>query len=89
MVDGDTITIVHYMYKVGDLVEFKTFNGLERSHVIHMGLVTRRYLQDHLWYREAKKQIQERGKSFLTMYDIMHENIIYAVKERDILKRIS
>ena len=85
---NDTIEIIQYRYKIGDLVEFKLYNGNIRTHELIVGVVVKRTLQSHFWYAEAERQVFESGRDFL-IYDIAHESGIYTVKEKEILKLVS
>ena len=87
MVD-DTIEVVQYRYKIGDLVEFKLYNGNVRAHETNVGVGVKRTLQNHFWHAEAERQVFESGREFL-IYEIAHESGIYTVKEKEILKLVS
>ena len=89
MEDDSIIAIVEYAYSVGDLVEFKFYNESKRSHEIGVGIVIKRYLQNHFWYKEAKKKIQERGKDFLILYDVAYKSKVYPTREKEIVKLVS
>ncbi len=87
--EDDAITIVKYQYEIGDLVELRIYNSNTKSHNTIIGIVVKRYLLNHFWFKEAKKQIRERGKDFLIIYDIICDSDTYTVREKEIIKLAS
>jgi len=88
LAEDGIIKVIKYKYKIGDLVEFRLYNGNTRSHEVIVGVVLKRNIQHHFWYKEAEKQVFQSGRNFL-IYDIAHESGIYTVKEKEILKLVS
>ena len=88
MEEDEAITIVKYEYEIGDLVELRIYNSDTKFRETIVGIVVKRYLLNHFWFKEAKKQIRERGKDFLIIYDIVCESVTYTVREKEIIKAI-
>ena len=82
------IEIIKFKYDVGDLIEFKIYDGNASTIEVVVGVIIKRDIQNYFWYEEAEKQVWTSGMDIL-VYEVVHEGTAYTIKEKEILKLVS